>query len=348
MKRIVSSVLISFILMGLVSCKTSEPTRYEANFIELFDTVTQIVSYTNSKETFSGYVDQIYSELSEYHRLYDIYNDYDGLNNIKTINDNAGINPVKVDRRIIDLLIFSKEIYTMTDGAVNVAFGSVLSIWHDYREKGINDPESAELPPVEMLQNASEHADISNLIIDEEALTVFLKDPEMRLDLGAVAKGYAVERIAESIQKSGFSSGLISVGGNVRAIGLKPGAKGVWNLGIQNPDTSSAKGNLHIVYLTDSSLVTSGNYIRYYTVDGKEYHHIIDPLTLYPSDKFVAVSVICKDSGYADALSTALYVLPYEKGLELLEKIPDTHAFWIMPDGSEIYSPGFEDFLKEE
>lgn len=331
--------------MSMVSCKTTEKQRYSAQFLELFDTVTQVVSYTDSKEEFSSYVDQIYSELGEYHKLFDIYNDYDGINNIKTINDNAGLQAVKVDRRIIDLLIFARDAYYETNGSLNIAYGAVLSLWHDYREAGTDDPDVAELPPNELLEEAAKHTDISKMIINEEALTVFLEDPIMKLDVGAVAKGYAVERIALKLIESGFTSGLLSVGGNVRAIGVKSGKKDLWNIGIQNPDKSSEKTNLHIVYLMDTSLVTSGNYIRYYTVDGKTYHHIIDPKTNYPANHFKAVTIVCRDSGYADILSTTLYVMTYEEGLALLETIPGTHAMWVMPDGSELYSQGFLDLL---
>lgn len=104
---------------------------------------------------------------------------------------------------------------------MNVAFGSVLSIWHDYRERGIDDPLSAKLPPMEKLREAAAHTDIDKVVIDEAASTVYLADPEMRLDVGAAAKGYAVERACRAAEEKGIESLLVSVGGNVRAI---PGA----------------------------------------------------------------------------------------------------------------------------
>jgi len=255
---------------------------------------------------------------------------------------------VKVDRRIIELLKFARDAYYDTDGKLNIAYGSVLSIWHDFREVGTDDPMAAELPPDELLAEAAEHTDISYMIIDEEKSTVYLEDAAMKLDVGAVAKGYAVEKVTQQLIENGFISGLISVGGNVRAIGLKPGKNELWNVGVQNPDKTSEKANLHILYLEDTSLVTSGNYIRYYTVNGKQYHHIIDPETNYPANYFKAVTVVCRDSGYADILSTALYVMTYEDGLSLLETIPRTQAMWVMPDGSELYSLGFLELLNNK
>jgi thiamine biosynthesis lipoprotein len=129
----------------------------------------------------------------------------------------------------------------------------------------------------------------------------------MSLDVGAVGKGYATEQVGEIAKKNGFTSGLISVGGNVRAIGNKRSSNSPWNVGIQNPDMKSEQSNLQVVNLTDLSLVTSGDYERFYTVNGKNYHHIINPETLFPSEYFTAVTIICKDSGNADALSTGAF-----------------------------------------
>ncbi len=117
-----------------------QPRRFsdiKASFLELFDTVTTVVGYAESEEEFSAEMNRFHDLLEEYHQLYDIYNDYEGVTNIKTINDNAGGDPVEVDQRIIDLLLFAKEMYGRTGGKTNVMMGSVLSIWHDAREYGI-------------------------------------------------------------------------------------------------------------------------------------------------------------------------------------------------------------------
>ena len=142
---------------------------------------------------------------------------------------------VVVDAKIINLLLKSREIYNITGGKTNVAMGAVLSIWHEYREAGIEDPENAELPPMDELKEAALHVNIDDMIIDEAASTVYLRDPLMSLDVGAVAKGYATEQAAEAIEASGRTSVLLSIGGNVRAIGVKPDGS-AWNVAIQNPD----------------------------------------------------------------------------------------------------------------
>ena len=346
-KKIIAILIGTVLLVNLVACSSQKKTRYEGEFLLLFDTVTKIVAYTDSKENFTRYSQLIYDNLKEYHQLYDIYNNYPNINNIKTINDNAGIKPVKVDKKIIDLLVFSKKWYKNTDGKMNVAFGSVLKIWHKHRTEGLEDEANATLPKMDELRKAAKHTDINKLIIDEANSTVFLSDPEMSLDVGAVGKGFATEQVSQIAIKNGFTSGIISVGGNVRTIGNKGVNGELWNLGIQNPDLESKESNIRIVYLEDLSLVTSGVYERYYTVNGKQYHHIIDPNTLFPSEYFTAVTIVCKDSGVADALSTGVFNMPFEKGLKYINSLPDTEALWVMKNGDIKYSANFEKFLKK-
>lgn len=347
-RKTVTIILILILSFNLTACSNDGNSgsikRYEAQFSMLFDTITLIIGYTKGKDEFTEFAELIYDKLEEYHQLYDIYNDYEGINNIKTINDNAGIAPVKVDKKIIDLLVFAKEAYEKTDGMINIAFGSVLEIWHEYRTKAIEDPEEAELPPVDLLKAASEHTDIKNMIIDEAESTVYLKDPEMSLDVGAIAKGYSVERVAEYAMENGFDSGVISVGGNVRTIGYKGVDNKLWNIGVQNPE--KGQPDLMIVNLTDLSLVTSGTYQRYYTYEGRIYHHIINRDTLFPAEYYDAVTIICKDSGTADALSTAVFNMTFEQGKAFIESIPDTEALWVFPNGDIEYSSNFEDLIK--
>ena len=322
-----------------------ELKRFDAQFLDLFDTVTSIVGYAEDKETFTAYVEDFYDELMEYHQLYDIYDEYDGINNLKTVNDLAGIRPVEVDIRIIDMLEEAKRMHDLTGGKMNIAMGSVLSLWHDYRTDGIEDPEHAELPPIELLEEAAQHTDIEKLLINREASTVFLTDKDMKLDVGSIAKGYAVEMACRSLEKKGIDHVLVSVGGNVRAVGTRAD-KSLWRVGIQNPDISADNPYLHLVELNGLSLVTSGTYQRYYTVQGKQYHHIIHPELLMPWDEYLSVSIICRDSGMADCLSTAVFNMNPEDGKALIEKLDGVEAMWVYPDGTEEFSSGFQSFFQ--
>ncbi len=340
MKRIIALLLVCMVLLS--SCTaTGQPKQneYSATFLNLFDTVTKIVGTAESKEAFEKTVQQIHDDLEYYHKLFDIYNEYDNMANLKTVNDKAYIAPVVVDTAILDLLEDCKKYYDATNGVFNPAMGSVLRLWHNAREDGINDPENAYLPDMEELEEAGQHMNPENIIIDRENSTVFIEDAELKLDVGAIAKGWAVQRACEKAPE-GL---LLSVGGNVYATGPKNKSGSPWSVGIRNP----AKNNDYIntLNITYGGVVTSGSYIRAYSVEGKLYHHIIDPNTLYPSELWTSVTVVCDDSGLADVLSTTLFILDRENGQTLLDKY-GAKAMWVDNNGNKYYSPEFREIIK--
>ncbi len=339
-KQLFLLILVAALVLSACTVREEpEKKQYTATFLTLFDTVTSIVGRADSEEAFRETAQALHDELLEYHQLFDIYNDYEGLNNLKTVNDHAGICPVSVDSRIIALLKDCKTYYDLTGGKVNAAMGSVLALWHEARNDGIDDPANAYLPQEEALRSAAGHVQLSALVIDEVASTVFLTDPEVQLDVGAIAKGWSVQRVCENAP-AGL---LVSVGGNVCATGPKDTAGTAWVVGVQNPD---GEGDyLHTLYLTKGSVVTSGDYQRAYIVDGEVYHHIIDPETLYPSTHWRSVTVVCEDSGLADALSTALFLLSQTEGQKLLDQC-GAEAMWVNRSGEIFYSPGFENLIR--
>ena len=341
MKKLFCITAVLLLLLSSCAAPGMQPEKkqYTATFLELFDTVTTIVGKAESKEAFEAEARKIRDDLEYYHRLFDIYESYEGVNNLKTVNDAAGKAPVQVDGTLIRLLLACKEYYRLTGGKVNIAMGSVLKLWHDARTDGINDPANADLPDAAALLSAAAHIDPAQIVIDEAASTVFLSDPKLRLDVGAIAKGWAVQQAAAKAP-AGL---LISVGGNVCATGPKDEKGTPWVVGIQDPAASDRY--LHTISVTSGSVVTSGDYQRAYVVDGKLYHHIIDPLTLQPSEYWRSVTVVCPDSGLADALSTALFLLPREQGQALLEQC-GAEAMWVNAAGELFYSPGFEKMIR--
>lgn len=344
-KRFVSIFLVC-VLSALCLCSCAKKERFSKTFIEYFDTASVIVGYENNEEDFNEICNFIEEQLKEYNKLFDIYKSYEDEYNIRTINKNAGKKPIKVDSRIIDLLEYSKDVYTITNGMVNVAMGSVLSIWHDYRTWGINDPSDATLPPKDKLREAAGHTDINKVIIDRENSTVFLEDPLMSLDVGAVAKGYATEMIAQELMEMEVTGYTLNIGGNIRTIGVKGDGK-PWTASVTNPDTEANEAYIMRVELSDQVFVTSGSYQRFYTVNNVRYHHIIDPETLMPKNEFVSVSILGIDSGLADALSTALFNLSYEDGKDLIDKYDEFEAMWVTSDNEILYTEGFKDIIIE-
>ena len=338
MKRFISLILAIMLLSGCAMVQP-QPKQYTATFLELFDTVTAMTGLSDSQEAFTANAQAIRDTLEVYHQLFDIYNSYDGINNLKTVNDNAGIAPVKVDRKIIDLLLDCKAYYDLTGGLVDVTMGAVLRLWHEARSDGLDDPANAYLPDQAALEEAAKHRGWEHIVIDEAASTVYISDPDVSLDVGAVAKGWAAQQVSTIVPRGM----MLSVGGNVCAPGPKDNQGTRWVVGVQNPDGGNEY--LHTIYLSSGSVVTSGDYQRYYMVDGKIYHHIIDPATLYPSTHWRSVTIVCDDSGLADALSTALFLLPLEEGKALLERC-GAEAMWVDAAGEKYYTPGFEKIIR--
>ena len=343
-KNVLIWLLLASLALGLFSACQAPAQKFSEYSFDYFDTVTTVTGYAASQEEFDAVSGEILTLLGEYHRLFTIYHRFEGMENLCTINElvNGEHREVKVDSRIIDMLLYAKKAYEMTDGKVNVAMGSVLAIWHDHREIGMDEPWNATLPSMEKLEEAARHTDINNVQIDEGACTVKLLDPKMRLDVGAIAKGYAVEMIARHMEQKGISGYVINVGGNVRTLGAKADGSG-WTVGIENP-TPDAEDYLAYLQLSGQSLVTSGSYQRYFVVEGKRYHHIIDPATLMPSEYFTSVSIVCPSSADGDALSTALFCMSYEEGRALIESLDGVEAMWLTVDGEKYYSSGFSTY----
>lgn len=341
MKKQITCLVLALLLFltGCAPAAQEQSKQYTATFLDLFDTVTTVVGVTEDKATFEAQAAAIRDALKRYHQLFDIYHEYDGIQNLKTVNDRAGQSPVQVDPEIIRLLKDCKEYYTLTGGRVNVAMGSVLQLWHEARNNSINAPSSAYLPDMQELQEAAKHTGMDAVIIDEAASTVYISDPLTRLDVGAIAKGWAAQQVAKTAP-SGY---LLSVGGNVCATGPKKADGTPWVIGVTDPKDPSK--NIHTIYVTGGNVVTSGDYQRSFTVNGKAYHHIIDPDTLMPSEYWSSVTVVCEDSGLADALSTALFLLPLEEGKALVEKL-SAQALWIDAAGNEHMTPGFQANLR--
>lgn len=342
MKRIVCFAAVAALLLGLQGGCAPQPKKYTEQSMDYFDTLITVCGYETDEAVFDANAQEIFALFEEYHQLYSIYHRFEGQENLCTVNELVGgaHRTVSVDRRIIDLLLYAKEMHALTDGVMNIAMGSVLSLWHEYRALGLEQPAQATLPPMDRLQEAALHTDIEKMVIDQEQNTVTLTDPQMTLDVGAVAKGYATEQVAKAMEQKGLEGYLLNVGGNVRAIGGKADGSD-WIVGIENPNGGEYFSRLQLQGL---SVVTSGSYQRFYSVGGKPYHHIIHPETLMPAEGFLSVSVLCKDSGMADALSTALFCLPQAEGLAMVERLEGVEALWVADDGSKTASSGWSQY----
>ncbi len=315
-------------------------TRYSTQFYDTFDTIIQVIGYAETQEEFEGYAGTIHQRFQELSQLYDRFYEYSGVNNIRTINLNAGVAPVEVEPELLEMLSFAKEWCQKTQGRVNIAMGPVLEIWHQYRDQysgqALAADEAGAIPSMEVLDDANHFSSLDKVIIDREKGTVFLEDKKMALDVGAVAKGYAAQLVADEIYEAGFRSFTISAGGNV--ITKDPPLDGVrnsWGIGIQDPFADLNKPDsqsLDVALVSNRCVVTSGDYRQFYTVGDQLIHHIIDPATLWPANQYRALTVVCEDSGLGDFLSTCLFVMDYDEGRALAEEL-GVGVLWVFPDG---------------
>ncbi len=346
-KRIAALAIV--VILFLAGCQPISPyTKYRGQFNSSFDTITTIIGYAETQEAFDDFTADAEARFLELHKLFDIYHTYEGMNNIKTVNDSAGVAPVVVDPLLLDLVDLCKEWYVKTDGIVNIALGPVLQVWHDYREEYKGDTASAKLPTEAELQAAAQFCDINKVIVDRAAGTLYLAEAGMRLDVGAAAKGYAAQVVADEMKRESVPSFLISAGGNVIASGApKDGNRDTWGIGLQDPEAEimDNNDNLDILFLNDTSAVTSGDYQRYYVVNGEKQNHIIDPRTLHPAQHVAAVTVIVPDSGVADILSTTLFILTQEEGKALIESL-GYDAVWISHDNVVTATEGAQKLMK--
>lgn len=350
MKKLAAAALLVFLALAAALPAGASMDKYSTVFTDTFDTVITLIGFAESEEAFTQQAAAVHAMYQHLHKLFDTYNSYEdeGIVSIYTLNERAASESVAVDPLLYALLSFCKSNSELCANQVNIAMGSVLSIWHEYREAGLDDPEHAALPPMDALAAASEHASPDDLILDPEAMSVRFADPGLKLDVGAVAKGYATELIAQMLLSGEMPSFIISAGGNVRTGNAPQDGRAKWGVGIQDPD-GSVLGLTDIVetlYLSGMSVVTSGDYQRFYVVDGERYSHLIDPDTLMPGTFYRSVSIITEDSGFADMLSTAAFLMPYEESRAFIDSLDGVEAIWLFADGSMELTEGAKPYAK--
>ncbi len=342
--------LLAALLLALSPGRSQAQTydRYSMSFFGAFDTVITIMGYATSPEVFEREAALAQQRFDELNKLFDKYNDYPGVVNVRTLNREAGKGPVKVEQELFDLIQYAKDMAPATHDTVNIALGTVLVLWHDARELAEANPESAAPPDMERLMEANQHTRLEDVLLDEEALTIVFRDPKLLLDVGAVAKGYAVELVAQQMLQGDMPSFIINAGGNVRAGHPPMDGRKSWGVAIQDPDgfvLSDANSDiLETLFVSDMSVVTSGDYQRYFVYEGRRYHHIISPDTLMPPQFFRSVTAVTEDSAWADMLSTALFLMDQPEGQRFVEQLKGVEALWIMNDRSVVMTEGLRPY----
>jgi FAD:protein FMN transferase len=249
------------------------------------------------------------------------------------INQSAGMEWVTVSPETLDVIRKAKEISTLSEGAFDITVAPLTQIWRTAREKGI--PPSAE-----EVNKLLELVNFREILIAPEG-KVFLKKKGMAIDLGGIAKGYAVDKTFEILKSLGHENIIVNAGGDLRAGGKRLNQP--WTIGIQHPRESDKL--MAKVLLSDSAMATSGNYERFFMYQGKRYGHIFNPTDGFPTEACQSVSIFHKECMTADALATAVFVLGPEKGYALCQKMDGVHCLLVDQEGKAIFSPGLKDRL---
>lgn len=331
MKKSLSFLVGALFLAVLLSACAPRQRLYTETWLDLFDTAANVQGYAESEAAWDAQAAALLADLQRYNELFDIYAHHDGVVDLYDVNAGAAAAPVAVGDELYTFLDWCKNTACpATDGATNIAAGAVLRLWHDARESDAPAP-----PDDAALAEALQHIDLDDLVLDPDAQTVYFADPALQLDVGAVAKGYAVEHAAQAAEARGLQSALLNVGGDVRAIGTKPGGQR-WTAGVENPWESSGSPVATLSMAPGSSLVISGDYQRYFEYDGVRYAHLIDLTTGQPARYCNSVAVYAEDAqgDLADALSTGLFCLPQADGLALINAADGMAALWMNTDQS--------------
>ncbi len=316
-------LLCASILFGCAIPREATPFSRSGFY---FDTVITITVY-DEKDLKS--LDTCFSLADRYEHLFSTKIEDSDVARINAANGA----PVTVDPETISLVNTALSYAALSDGAFDPTIGALSSLW-DFQS------EEPALPNPAEIEAALKTVDYRKVKVDEVNRTIQLECPGTRLDLGGIAKGYIADRMKDALMQEGVTSAIINLGGNVLVLGEKPDGS-PYKVGIQYPFQPEGTA-IETIDITDQSLVSSGCYERYMTIDGVRYHHILDTKTGYPVESgLLGVTILSDRSVDGDALSTICYVLGLEDGMTLIESLPDTEAVFIKEDETLVSSSGF-------
>jgi thiamine biosynthesis lipoprotein len=305
-------------------------------------TFARVVAVAADSNTAKGCIEAAFVEIE---RIDELMSYHKSDSEISELNRDGFRRAVKVSKSTYEVLQRSIEFSELSGGAFDVTVGPLVDLWHSAEDAN-------SLPTDAELQQARSRVGYDKLILDANETSVRFAVEGMRVDLGGIAKGYALDKAVEAMQKGGAVGGMVIIGGEIRCFGSPPAGQKNWRIGLQDPDKAKdgfdAGTPLLVLHLTDAAIATSGHYRRFVTIGGKRYSHIVDPKSGHSSESLASVTIICPSSIYADALSTAVTVMGKEKGLALIEQMPGVEAILITPapEFKQIQTTGAEKFIE--
>jgi thiamine biosynthesis lipoprotein len=292
---------------------------------KLMGNTFEITVVSDDGNSANQHIDAAINEIRRIEKLLTTFNEESQTN---LINRNAGINPVKVDWEIFDLIERSLRISRITDGYFDISYGGIdKSFWNF-------DREMKELPNPALIKDHLKLVNYLNIILDREKQTVFLKEKGMRIGFGGIGKGYAAEMAKQMLQNRGVTSGIVNASGDLITWGNQADGK-PWTVGIADPD--NAKQPFSYMNITNMAVATSGNYEKFVVINGKKYSHTINPKTGMPVSGVKSVTIFCPNAEIADAMATPVSIMGIDAALNLINQINHLECI-IIDDQDKIYS----------
>lgn len=329
---IVTLLVISFIYLRTNrSYGGTENKQSKTGFY--FDTVITVTVY--DRDDADALISDCFEMAERYEKYFSATLSESDISRINSANGK----PVTVHDETAELIQRGLEYSEESGGLFDISIGAESSLWNFTDDNVVMPPDEA------LIEDAVSHVSYKNIIVDNKTDTVTLLDPDMRLDLGGIAKGYIADEMKAYLIESGVKSAIINLGGNVEVIGARPDGE-PFTIGIQKPfsDTGEISARVRV---SDMSVVTSGTYQRYFIYGDVLYHHIIDPATGYPEDNTLdSVTIITSESLRADALSTAVFLMGEARGYEYVKSHDDLEAIFIDKDGAVTVTDGLKDLVE--
>ncbi|MEF2247502.1 MULTISPECIES: FAD:protein FMN transferase [unclassified Paenibacillus] len=325
-----------FIISGCKPAGSSDTPKAKLPISEnyfIFDTVVSVRVYDERMNV---------SHFAEIKKLLEHINEtmnrFEENSEVTKINQFAGSSAVQVSKETFYIIKTAKEYAELSGGKFDPTIGPLVDLWA-IGNGGVKAPSRAAI------EEAMKLVDYKKLLLDESRSSVQLKDSDMTLDLGAIAKGYAADVVADYLQKQGFASAIIDLGGNIVAMGSKPD-QSAWSIGIQSPEEKRG-AHLGTLPVRNKTIVTSGVYERYFKDNGQVYHHVLDPFTGYPaSNELASATIITDNSMNADAMSTAVFVQGLQEGMAFIESTDNAEAIFVTNDHKVYITSGLKNIFK--
>jgi len=341
-RNIVILVCLSFVAASFFSCAKRDRADADSGYQMIMGTFAHIIAVAEDSGTAKNCVR---AALEEIRKVDELMSDYKSDSEVSRVNREAGERAVKVSEATYEVLQRSVEFSEMSGGAFDITVGPLVALFRKAKESKV-------APGEEQIALARSKVGFEKLKLNIENKTVQFSDKGMLLDLGGIAKGYAIDKAIEAAQRCGAIGAMVDIGGDVRCFGLPPEGKDHWLIGLQDPNSAiegiEGGGLLLVLKITNAAVATSGDYQQFVLIEGKQYSHILDRRTGTSAEGPSSVTIIADNATNSDALATALSVMGVQKGLALIEKLPDTEAILITspPKYQLVKTTGAEKYIK--